>query len=604
MGLFDILKKKKSEVLAIVPALTSDKTISERNNFVSNNSAIVVRPDKVPPDILKLLWFVDGQYKNYTNTAKHKSTINVQGLNIEISFMGASEPSVISVTLPIVQPKNPDDIERPQYYPSYSFISPEQRWIYLSWLKNVEAQVNIGYVFLFYYGLERHLFFGDAEAAFDMILRLRSSHKNGSFMSYSSSALVAASLFHKRADWFIKYINSINSVDEVAVDAIYLLAKQAMGMSLIAQELMSLAGIVGFTNRRYLKDESMIFEQELKKLLIERYSSEEMPLSNYSLKKSPVVQHIILANFSLDSNQRFINIPSIIQNKAFSDTVLELLHSTHERVKLLLKELRKSGNHSPQVKTVINKPTKEIDEAFKKSPLFDAIDVHMFDNNVKYFNDGVCPYCMKLLAKRPAQKGKCSDCGNTVLVKNSIFTGEKLIMTAADYDKMVKIREERTYRNWVRTMIANQGLDITQLANSVRVTGKSIEEMLIKSILNQAERHYRDSNLGLYRNSMMHAGNVYEKMGQPDKSLEMYLSVCFYDLRGCMNGTTKFDQKLAFLAPAVVGWVNSIGSELGLNKYTMKDRYIATVRNLKDRTTSSIIESTWKQLEETIYEND
>lgn len=60
-----------------------------------------------------------------------------------------------------------------------------------------------------------------------------------------------------------------------------------------------------------------------------------------------------------------------------------------------------------------------------------------------------------------------------------------------------------------------------------------------------------------------------------------------------MNGTRKFNQQLAFLAPAVVGWIMSIGSELGLNKFTMKDKYVETVRNSKDRTTLTITDRIW-----------
>ena len=88
----------------------------------------------------------------------------------------------------------------------------------------MDKEINIGYVFIFYYGLERHLFFGDAESAFDMILRLRQRHKNGSFMSYSSSALVAAHIYQK-SDWFIRYMQSISDIDELAVDSTYVLLK-------------------------------------------------------------------------------------------------------------------------------------------------------------------------------------------------------------------------------------------------------------------------------------------------------------------------------------------------------------------------------------------
>ena len=45
------------------------------------------------------------------------------------------------------------------YYPTYARISPNQRANYLRWLSNgrVDPLNDIGYAFLFFYGLERRL---------------------------------------------------------------------------------------------------------------------------------------------------------------------------------------------------------------------------------------------------------------------------------------------------------------------------------------------------------------------------------------------------------------------------------------------------------------
>ena len=61
------------------------------------------------------------------------------------------------------------------YYPSYKNLKAENRYVYLNWLRDVTAPIPIGYVFIFYYGLERHLLFGKFEQAFDMIVKLRVS---------------------------------------------------------------------------------------------------------------------------------------------------------------------------------------------------------------------------------------------------------------------------------------------------------------------------------------------------------------------------------------------------------------------------------------------
>jgi len=82
--------------------------------------------------------------------------------------------------LPIKEPTRPDSVEPLGYYPSYAALRPEQRWVYLNWLRNVTEEVNIGYVFIYYYGLERQLLTGKFDRAFDEILKLREYHQNKS----------------------------------------------------------------------------------------------------------------------------------------------------------------------------------------------------------------------------------------------------------------------------------------------------------------------------------------------------------------------------------------------------------------------------------------
>lgn len=69
------------------------------------------------------------------------------------------EPSVIDPTLPIAGPTGCHE-RLMGYWPSYSSISPEARAAYLNWLSTGKSdpQADIGYVFLFFYGLEKRLF--------------------------------------------------------------------------------------------------------------------------------------------------------------------------------------------------------------------------------------------------------------------------------------------------------------------------------------------------------------------------------------------------------------------------------------------------------------
>ncbi len=105
---------------------------------------------------------------------------------------------------------------------------------------------------------------------------------------------------------------------------------------------MALAKQVGFTNNRYLKNEKDLFEFELGKVLKEEYGEEKLSLKNYSLQTCPFTKQMIIANYSLDPNQRTVNVPSLINEKEFSNHVGGLLQSAHNKVKEHLKEKKKS----------------------------------------------------------------------------------------------------------------------------------------------------------------------------------------------------------------------------------------------------------------------
>ncbi|MDB6084885.1 MAG: hypothetical protein JWN43_2766 [Gammaproteobacteria bacterium] len=85
------------------------------------------------------------------------------------------------------------------YWARYGTISPTARRAYLTWLANGrrDPNANIGYVFLFFYGLERRVLVeatdataaGDIQAIVAEIERLRLIYDNNSFLRYSSDLL-------------------------------------------------------------------------------------------------------------------------------------------------------------------------------------------------------------------------------------------------------------------------------------------------------------------------------------------------------------------------------------------------------------------------------
>ncbi len=87
------------------------------------------------------------------------------------------------------------------YWPSYSNISPSARRIYLEWLASgrLDPDIDIGYVFLFFYGLERRLFVDKARDEVEIITKevhrlLKIYGSNTSFHQYAFALLEGAAL--------------------------------------------------------------------------------------------------------------------------------------------------------------------------------------------------------------------------------------------------------------------------------------------------------------------------------------------------------------------------------------------------------------------------
>jgi len=109
----------------------------------------------------------------------------------------AIDPSEIDRSLPVTQASEADDLP---YWPWYVRMDPAQRYIYLDWLASARAKMpsGDGYLFVYYYGLERRALVDDVDhkTVFKEVQRLRqvyekygSKRGRNSFMNYSSAFL-------------------------------------------------------------------------------------------------------------------------------------------------------------------------------------------------------------------------------------------------------------------------------------------------------------------------------------------------------------------------------------------------------------------------------
>lgn len=314
-------------------------SIPEMHQFnQKDNTPIHFNDFVLHPDLQGLIWFIDGPMKNYEPETKYNSfQCNDYVVTTSISF--STEPSAISIYLPIQKSVSSFEMA-PSYYPSYQNLTPTQRWKYLEFLSNPYSNHDIGYVFILYYGLERHLLIGDFDAAFDIILKLRKIYSNNSFQSYSSNALILISIMRKRFDKLNLFMSLLdeNSVKKIPAE-VYILAKFFCNSSISATDIIQNAKDFGFTNYHYIKSDPDIFQRFLSENLTIQFSQPSVPLLEQYTQNTPAIAVPVFANFSFSNNT--ICIPDYFNNAELKSQVYNILSQTHEQVKKYKAEQRK-----------------------------------------------------------------------------------------------------------------------------------------------------------------------------------------------------------------------------------------------------------------------
>ncbi|HQN44470.1 MAG TPA: TerB N-terminal domain-containing protein [Anaerolineaceae bacterium] len=309
------------------------KTADRPKKLLPISTALVSRE----PHPAKLL-LIENSYANRSQTG---ATINF-AINLDditgIRIIGPEEPSVIYKDLLVSEPKNPDLVAPPPYFPRYSELSANQRWVYLNWLNDIQSEINIGYVFLYYYGLERHLLVGDFEAAFSEILLLRKCHDNKSFENYSYNALLFSCACHNQPDLAQSILDNESRNGIGNVDLIF---KYRFGKNINADEFMSLARKIKGVNLRYIKTQPVRYKTALENVLFQKFRIREYPIcSLHNVTDVPQEQVVAFANISLPHDLRTPRLPNFLRHVPFVLDCAEILKHTHDLVKEELKEDR------------------------------------------------------------------------------------------------------------------------------------------------------------------------------------------------------------------------------------------------------------------------
>ena len=152
------------------------------------------------------LWIGPGQAISIAGHGIPGGMIYV-GEELPDQWGGELENCLIDPSLPVASARADTSGQNMDYWPAYHAMAPSSRLAYLRWLSNgrTDSDTYIGYVFLFFYGLERRLVLEqsavDASKLIDEVRRLRATYgENRSFARYSSALLDAAAVIFGQSD--------------------------------------------------------------------------------------------------------------------------------------------------------------------------------------------------------------------------------------------------------------------------------------------------------------------------------------------------------------------------------------------------------------------
>jgi TerB N-terminal domain len=240
------------------------------------------------------------------------------------------DPSTIFKVLPVSKPISLDAVPPMPYWPSYAGMSPEQRFKYLTWLYDVTNPTDMGYVFVYYYGLERQLLFGNFEKAFEEIIKLRNFHTNKSFLTYSETALIFASFYKNRLDLLLKnsektLIHRFSNIQlEFAIKNDLNLSFQNV-ISIFKELKLYSSALKGYEN---------LFEKSVIKTLESEYKTEYFPLGkSFDLSKTKLKKEVAFANYSFPEELRYPDVSDILHSKDFSAGISKIYKYAYEDFK-------------------------------------------------------------------------------------------------------------------------------------------------------------------------------------------------------------------------------------------------------------------------------
>lgn len=309
-----------------------------KSDFPTNVNSFLDKLE-IPEPTRSLLWITDEGLSKIIKPLEYRININVDSDNrrVDFEFLQSegnfyAEPSLIWTKLSIK--KNNLEQHLKMYYPSYSTLTPEQRWKYLMWLKDISQDVDLSYKFIYFYGLERQLLVGNFENAVTELAKL---YKNDRTTSYDFKgaiihSLILASGHKKRTDIFKLAPFVMNALTNES------LVLRAMGSNqLRVEEVLSL-----FLDKRvggnylvinFYKKNSKLFERVLKEVYSEYVRQYGELLDLFDISTFPRINSPSYYNFSFPREIRTAKFPQLLYNKKFKSVISDLISETYRKCK-------------------------------------------------------------------------------------------------------------------------------------------------------------------------------------------------------------------------------------------------------------------------------
>jgi len=297
----------------------------------------------IPEPTGSLLWTTNADSSNVILPFQYTIKISVDSDKTNFEFLknkGSffAEPSLIWLELPIK--KHSEHKYFKTCYPTYSQLSPEQRWTYLTWLTDITKDISVTYKFLYLYGLERQLLVGNFDLAVGELTRLYETDKTKelNFKDNIIDSLILASGMKNRPDIITKAPFLLKSVNNSS-----LALREQSGKDLELDDFKEMInyGYFGNKNTRNLfvrnKD---IFCEELKKEIKKYKNVYQSFLGFVNLESIKEVCHSRLLNPSIPPEISYKPWPFVLADKNLKSAISSVISQAYINTK---------NNYTPDV---------------------------------------------------------------------------------------------------------------------------------------------------------------------------------------------------------------------------------------------------------------